>query len=52
MKGRMVIDTPSSGSVTTLLVCRNCPIEIFGRGFGMDFVCLPLEQLDIILGMN
>ena len=25
---------------------------IFGRGFGMDLVCLPLEQLDIILGMN
>ena len=52
MRGSMVVDTPASGSVTTSLVCRNCPIEIFGRGFGMDLVCLPLEQIDIILGMN
>ena len=52
MDGSMVIDTPASGSVTTSYVCRNCPIVIFGRGFGMDLVCLPLEQLDIILGMN
>src|ERR1043165_4986565 len=52
MDGSMVIDTLASGSVTTSYVCRNCPIVIFGRGFGMDLVCLPLEQLDIILGMN
>src|ERR1044072_6366264 len=52
LDGSMVIDTPASGSVTTSYVCRNCPIVIFGRGFGMDLVCLPLEQLDIILGMN
>src|ERR1044072_1337507 len=48
MDGSMVIDTPASGSVTTSYVCRNCPIVIFGRGFGMDLVWLPLEQLDII----
>src|ERR1043165_8554464 len=52
MDGSMVIDTPASGSMTTSYVCRNCPIVIFGRGFSMDLVCLPLEQLDIILGMN
>src|ERR1044072_4757161 len=52
MDGSMVIDTPASGSVTTSYVCRNCPVVIFDRGFGMDLVCLPLEQLDIILGMN
>src|ERR1044072_9100477 len=52
LDGSMVIDTPASGSVTTSYVCRNCPIVIFDRGFGMDLVCLPLEQLDIIVGMN
>src|ERR1044072_4441558 len=52
MDESMVIDTPAPGSVTTSYVCRNCPIVIFGRGFSMDLVCLPLEQLDIILGMN
>ncbi|XP_058782496.1 uncharacterized protein LOC131656981, partial [Vicia villosa] len=50
--GSMIIDTPASGSVTTSFACLNCPIDIFGREFGMDLVCLPLEQLDVILGMN
>src|SRR4051812_3411519 len=48
----MVIDTPASGSVTTSSACLNYPVDIFGRKFGMDLVCLPLEQLDVILGMN
>src|SRR3954471_8716933 len=52
ISGSMVIDTPASGSVTTSSVCLNCPVDIFGRKFGMDLVCLPLKQLDIILEMN
>src|SRR4051812_8204648 len=48
----MVIDTPASGSVTTSSACLNFPVNIFGREFGMDLVCLPLKQLDVILGMN
>src|SRR4051812_412153 len=38
--------------MTTSFACLSCPIDIFGREFGMDLVCLPLEQLDVILGMN
>lgn len=52
MNGSMVIDTPAMGSVTTSSVCLNCSLSIFGRNFGMDLVCLPLYQLDVILGMN
>ncbi|XP_050881245.1 uncharacterized protein LOC127084776 isoform X1 [Lathyrus oleraceus] len=52
MFGSMVIDTPAKGSVTTTSVCLNCPLSIFGRDFGMDLVCLPLVQIDVILGMN
>lgn len=52
MNGSMVIDTPVMGSVTTSSICLNCPLSIFGRNFGMDLVCLPLYQLDVILGMN
>ncbi|XP_058755683.1 uncharacterized protein LOC131628891 [Vicia villosa] len=48
----MVIDTPASGSVITSSAYLNCLVDIFGREFGMDLVCLPLRQLDIILGMN
>ncbi|XP_058774493.1 uncharacterized protein LOC131648783 [Vicia villosa] len=48
----MVIYTPSMGYVSTSYVCRNCPLSIFGRDFGIDFVCPPLEQLDVILDMH
>ncbi|XP_058760710.1 uncharacterized protein LOC131634045 [Vicia villosa] len=38
--------------VTTLFACLNSLIDIFGKEFIMDLVCLPLEQLDTILGIN
>jgi hypothetical protein len=52
MLGRMVIDTPANGSVTTALACRNCPLTIYGKHFGIDLVCLTLSQIDAIPGMN
>ncbi|XP_050919848.1 uncharacterized protein LOC127137429 [Lathyrus oleraceus] len=52
MVGSMVIDTPANGSVTIALVCLSCPSTIYGNNFAMDLVCLPLHQIDIILGMN
>lgn len=48
----MVINTPTNGSVTTSLVCVNCPLRIFCRNFGFDLVCLPPSKLDVILEMN
>ncbi|KAK2422360.1 hypothetical protein QL285_032900 [Trifolium repens] len=48
----LVIETPASDSVTTKLVCVNCPVTIFGRHFGMDLVCIPLSNIDVIFGMN
>ncbi|GAU36214.1 hypothetical protein TSUD_363690 [Trifolium subterraneum] len=52
MSGCMNIETPASGSVITCLVCRNCPVSVFGRHFGMDLVCIPLSGIDVIFGMN
>lgn len=52
VNGSMVIDTPTNDSVTTSLVCLNYPLTIYGRDFGIDLICLPLSQLDVILGMN
>lgn len=43
ISGNMVIDTSVNGSMTTSLVCLNCPLTIFGRDFGIDLVCLPLS---------
>jgi hypothetical protein len=50
--GDMVIDTPSSGSITTALVCLSCPLTIYGREFLMDLICLPMKDVDVIMGMN
>ncbi|XP_058768114.1 uncharacterized protein LOC131641829 [Vicia villosa] len=51
MDSSMVIDTLANGSVTTNFV-SGCPLTIFGKIFVMDLVCLPLHQIDVILGMN
>lgn len=48
----LVIDTPTNGSVTTSLIFLNCPLSIYGRDFGVDLICPPLSDLDVILGMN
>ena len=52
MNGSMLIETPANGSVTTTFVCLKCPLSIYGKSFLMDLVCLPLHQIDVILGMN
>lgn len=52
MVGSMVINTPTNGSVTTTLVCLNFPVKIYGKYSGVDLICLPLSQLDVIMGMN
>ncbi|XP_058741253.1 uncharacterized protein LOC131613617 [Vicia villosa] len=49
---KMTIETPSIGYVVTSLACLNCPLTIFDRDFGVDLICLPLNNLDVILGMN
>lgn len=52
LKGKMVIETPTKGSVATFLVCLKCPLSIFDKDFVVDLVCLPLSGLDVILGMD
>lgn len=50
--GSMFIDTSTNGSVTTTMVCLNCPLTIYGKDFGVDLICFPFSQLEVILGMN
>ncbi|XP_050890380.1 uncharacterized protein LOC127095783 [Lathyrus oleraceus] len=52
MSGEIVIETRAKGSVTTTLVYLNCPLIIFDKDFGIDLICLPLENIDVILGIN
>lgn len=35
-----IIDTPSTGSVTTSLVCLKRRLTIYGKRFVMDLTCL------------
>ncbi|XP_028187763.1 uncharacterized protein LOC114374324 [Glycine soja] len=48
----LVVETRIIGSVLTSNVCLNCPVEISGRTFVIDLICLPLSQIDVILGMD
>lgn len=48
----LVIDTLANGPVTTSLVCLNCPLSIYGKDFGNYLICLPLEDMDVIMGVN
>lgn len=52
LTSRIVIDTPTNGSVTTSLIFLNCPLSIYGRDFGVDLIFIPLIDLHVILGMN
>jgi len=42
-----VVENPTSGFVLTSNVCLNCPMEISGRAFLIDLICLPLRQIDV-----
>ena len=47
-----VVSIPTYEHVKTSLACLNCPIDIEGRNFLINLICLPLSQLDIVLGMD
>jgi len=48
----LLVSTPSSGQVATSSVCVGCFIEVASRRFKVNLICLPMEGLDVILGMD
>ena len=48
----LVVSTPASGLVRTSIVCARCLIEVEGRKYRVNLICLPLEGLYVILGMD
>ncbi|XP_014490298.1 uncharacterized protein LOC106753030 [Vigna radiata var. radiata] len=48
----LVASTSTSGQVSTSSVCVGCPIEVAGHKSRVNLVCLTLEGLDVILGMD
>ncbi|XP_027912737.1 uncharacterized protein LOC114188373 [Vigna unguiculata] len=48
----LVVSTLASGLVRTSSVCARCPVEVEGRVYKVNLICLPLQGLDVILGMD
>ncbi|XP_027357514.1 uncharacterized protein LOC113866916 [Abrus precatorius] len=47
-----MVTTPTGKLVVTSWVCLGCAIMVHGREFEVDLICLPISQLDVILGMD
>jgi len=48
----LAVSTPASGLVTTSSLCARCPVEVEGRRYKVNLICLPLQDLELILGMD
>ena len=48
----LVVSTPASGLVRTSSLCARLPVEIEGRRYRVNLICLPLQELEVILGMD
>jgi len=48
----LLVSTPFSGQVANSSVCVGCSMEVAGHRFKVNLVCLPLEGLDVIFGMD
>ncbi|XP_047173236.1 uncharacterized protein LOC124841097 [Vigna umbellata] len=52
MQFDLVVSTPAADEVRTSTVCVRCPIEVEGRRYKVNLICLPLQGLEVILGMD
>ncbi|XP_020225024.1 uncharacterized protein LOC109806903 [Cajanus cajan] len=48
---RLLVSTPASASVVASEMCVGCPLEVGERKYKVNLICLPLVDIDIILGM-
>ncbi|XP_052726015.1 uncharacterized protein LOC128194444 [Vigna angularis] len=52
MQFDLVVSTPAAGELRTSTVCIRCPIVVEGRSYKVNLICLPLKELEVILGMD
>ncbi|XP_052723750.1 uncharacterized protein LOC128193709 [Vigna angularis] len=52
MQFDLVVSTPAAGELRTSTVCIRCPIVVEGHSYKVNLICLPLKDLEIILGMD
>ncbi|GAU51879.1 hypothetical protein TSUD_416640 [Trifolium subterraneum] len=48
----MTVAVATSGKVVSKRVCQNCPVSVAGKIYHVDLICLPLKDMDIVLGMD
>ncbi|XP_014523573.1 uncharacterized protein LOC106779875 [Vigna radiata var. radiata] len=48
----LVVSTLAAGLVRTSTVCSGCPIEVDGHKFRVNLISLPLQGLEVILGID
>ena len=48
----LAVSTPASGLVRTSSLCARLPVEVEGRRYKVNLICLPLQELEVILGMD
>nr|KYP73002.1 Transposon Ty3-I Gag-Pol polyprotein [Cajanus cajan] len=49
---RLLVSMPASASVVASELCAGCPIIVNGKKYKVNLICLPLVDIDIILGMD
>ncbi|XP_027348074.1 uncharacterized protein LOC113859524 [Abrus precatorius] len=52
LKCDLVVTTPTLNSLTTSIVCIECPIIVEGQEYRVNLISIPMSGLDIILGMD
>jgi len=48
----LIVATPASGEVSTTSMCVGCSMDVAGRKFKVNLICLLMEGLDMILSMD
>ena len=48
----LVVSTSASGLVKTSSLCARCPMEVDERRYKVNLICLLLQELEVILGMD
>ena len=48
----LAMSTSASGFVKTSSLCARCSVEVEGRRYKVNLICLPLQELEVILGMD
>jgi hypothetical protein len=48
----MTVAVATGGKVTSKRVCQNCPVLVGSKVYHIDLICLPLKDIDVVLGMD